>query len=298
MPPARPALETRLRAGTPLILDGATGTELERRGVATRLPLWSARALDSDPELVREIHADYVASGVDAVTANTFRTQRRTLAHAGIAERAQELTARAVALARDAAGGRAWVFGSSPTLEDCYHPERVPDDAALAREHAEHARNLARAGVDAILVETMNTRREAVAALRAARGAGASALASFVCWDGARLLSGEPLADALRAAADEAACAVLVNCLPPSNADACLDVLAAQPLPFGIYPNLGEPEDELGFRRSEELAPERFAELAAGWAARGARVLGGCCGTTPAHLAALVARVRSATGRP
>ena len=289
---ARLALELRLRAGAPLILDGATGTELERRGVATRLPLWSAGALDSDPELVRQIHADYVASGVDAVTANTFRTQRRTLAHAGIADRAEELTRRAVALARSAAGDRAWVLGSSPTLEDCYHPERVPDAAALAREHREHAHNLARAGVDAILVETMNTRREAAAALRAARSAGVPALVSFVCWDGPRLLSGDPLADALRRAADEGACALLVNCLPPSNADACVDVLAGQPLPFGLYPNLGAPEDELGFRRSEEVTPQRFAELAAGWRSRGARVLGGCCGTTPEHLAALVARVR------
>jgi enediyne biosynthesis protein CalE2 len=292
MPISRTALEARLRAGPPLILDGATGTELERRGVETRLPLWSAAALDTHPEIVRQIHADYVACGVDAVTANTFRTQRRSLAHAGMADRAEELTGRAVALAREAAGGRVWVLGSSSTLEDCYHPERVPDAVSLAHEHAEHARNLARAGVDAILVETMNTRREAVAALRAARDAGVPAIASFVCWDGARLLSGEPLADALRGAADEAACALLVNCLPPSNAEECLDALAAQPLPFGIYPNLGVPEDELGFRRSEDLAPDRFGELAAGWAARGARVLGGCCGTTPAHIAALVARVR------
>jgi S-methylmethionine-dependent homocysteine/selenocysteine methylase len=184
------------------------------------------------------------------------------------------------------------VFGSSPPLEDCYHPERVPEDDALAREHAEHARHLADAGVDAILVETMNTRREAVAALRAARDAGIPALASFVCWEGARLLSGEPLADALRAAADEGACAVLANCLPPSNADACLDALSAQPLPFGIYPNLGAPEDELGFRRSEDVSPEQFAALAAGWAARGARVIGGCCGTTPAHLGAVAALMR------
>jgi S-methylmethionine-dependent homocysteine/selenocysteine methylase len=292
MPISRLALEDRLRAGDPLVLDGATGTELERRGVATRLPLWSAAALDSDPEVVHRIHADYVACGVDAVTANTFRTQRRTLAHAGIGDRAEELTLRAVELARSAAGDRAWVFGSSPTLEDCYHPERVPDGATLAREHAEHARHLARAGVDAILVETMNTQREAVAALRAARAVGVPALASFVCWDGARLLSGEPLADALRVAAGEDACAVLVNCLPPSNAAPCLDALAAQPLPFGIYPNLGGPEAESGFRRSEDTPPERFGELAAGWAARGARVLGGCCGTTPVHLAALVARVR------
>jgi S-methylmethionine-dependent homocysteine/selenocysteine methylase len=287
MPLARSELAKRLRGPAPLVLDGATGTELERRGVATRLPLWSAAALDTHPEVVAAIHADYVAAGVDVVTANTFRTQRRSLAHAGWEGRARELTRRAVSLARDAADGRVLVFGSAPTLEDCYHPERVPDDAALAREHAEHARHLADAGVDAILVETMNTIREARAALAAAAEAGAPALASFVCWDGARLLSGEPLADAAAAARDAGACAVLVNCLPPSNVAPCLGVLAAQELPFGAYPNLGEPEDEQGFRRSEDLGPERLAALCAGWIAHGARVIGGCCGTTPAHLAAI-----------
>lgn len=288
-----PTFVDRLRDGArPLLLDGATGTELERRGVATRLPLWSAGALDSHPDLLVAIHADYVASGVDAVTANTFRTQRRTLAAAGQAERAARLTQRAVELARRAADGRAAVLGSCPPLEDCYHPERVPDDAALAREHAEHVANLANAGVDAILVETMNTQREALVALRAAAARGVPALASFVCWDGARLLSGEPLGDAAAAAADAGAIAVLANCLPPSNVDRCLDALAAQPLPFGVYPNLGEPEDELGFRRSQELSPEAFGELAAAWRARGARLLGGCCGTTPAHLAAMALRLR------
>jgi len=226
------------------------------------------------------------------ITANTFRTQRRTLARAGMAERAGELTRRAVELARSAAGERAWVFGSCPPLEDCYHPERVPDDAVLAREHAEHVDHLAEAGVDAILVETINTVREGRAALRAAREAGLPALASFVCWRGASLLSGEALAEAARTAADEGACAVLVNCLPPSNVAPCLDVLGAQPLPFGVYPNLGAPEDELGFRRSEELTPGAFADRTAQWAASGARLLGGCCGTTPAHLAALVRRCK------
>ena len=292
MPLSSSTLAARLRAADPLVLDGATGTELERRGFATHLPLWSAGALDACPELVSHIHADYVASGVDAVTANTFRTQRRTLETAGQGDRAAELTRRAVELARSAAGDRAWVFGSSPPLEDCYHPERVPDAAALAREHAEHARFLAAAAVDAILVETMNTGREALAALRAATAVGVPALVSFVCWERDRLLSGERLGDVAAAVADAGAHAVLVNCLPASNVDACLDALAAQSLPFGVYANLGEPEDEFGFRRREDLSPERFAELGAGWRARGASVLGGCCGTTPAHLAALVRRLR------
>jgi S-methylmethionine-dependent homocysteine/selenocysteine methylase len=175
-----------------------------------------------------------------------------------------------------------WVLGSSPTLEDCYHPERVPNAAALAREHAEHARHLALAGVDAILVETMNTRREAVAALRAANARRcARARVVRVLGRRAPALGRAALPTRCARAADEAACAVLVNCLPPSNADPCLDVLAAQPLPVRDLPEPRRARGRARIPRSEELAPERFAGLAGGLGARGARVLGGCCGTTP-----------------
>jgi S-methylmethionine-dependent homocysteine/selenocysteine methylase len=280
-----------LQRSQALLLDGATGTELERRGVPTGLPLWSAPALLEHPAVVGAIHEDYVAAGVDALTANSFRTQRRTLARAGLGERAGELTARAVALARAAAMRAAphrtvAVLGSAPPLEDCYRPDRVPDAAALAREHAEHIGHLVDAGVDAILVETMNQVREAVAAARAARDAGAPLLVSFVCWKGASLLSGEPLAAALEAVAFAEPLAVLVNCLPPSNVPDCLAVLARQDRPFGVYANLGVPNDATGFTRSEDSAPEVFAEHVASWLAAGARVVGGCCGTTPAHLRA------------
>ena len=288
------ALRARLRAGPPLLLDGALGTELERRGSSAALPLWSTHALLRDPALVQAVHADYVAAGAEVLTANTFRTQRRVLARAGIGERARELTALAVDLARRAAAagpGRVFVVGSAPTLEDCYEPERVPDDGALAAEHAEHARHLAAAGVDAILVETMNTIREAVAAARAARAQGLPCLVSFVCWRGATLLGGEPLDEALAAAAAEGAEAVFVNCLPVSNVAACLPALCAARLPWGIYANLGAPGVLEGPGRAEPWAPAPFAERAAGWVAAGARVVGGCCGTQPAHIAAIAARL-------
>src|SRR5215510_8802405 len=125
-------LRARLRAGAPLLLDGALGTELERRGSSAALPLWSTHALLRDPALVQAVHADYVAAGAEVLTANTFRTQRRVLARAGIGKRARELTLLAVDLARRAsegarsgrgAGRRAFVVGSAPTLEDCYRPD-------------------------------------------------------------------------------------------------------------------------------------------------------------------------------
>jgi S-methylmethionine-dependent homocysteine/selenocysteine methylase len=288
-----PDLIARLSDPAPLLLDGATGTELERRGISCGLPLWSTHALLECPERVAEIHADYVAAGAEALTANTFRTQRRSLARAGLGERAAELTALAVRLARSAAGGRrVFVLGSAPPLEDCYRPELVPGPGALAREHAEHLENLAAAGVDGVLIETMNNANEARACAAAARNLGLLAIVCFVCGAGARLLSGEPLEAGLAALGELPALGVGVNCLPPSLVPACLEVLGRSGRPFGVYPNLGAPEETADQPRSEELDPEEFAARVAAWCELGARFVGGCCGTTPAHLRALATRLR------
>jgi S-methylmethionine-dependent homocysteine/selenocysteine methylase len=293
-----PDLRARLADSEALVLDGGNGTELERRGVPSELPLWSTHALIQAPEVVAAIHADYAGAGADLLTANTFRTQRRTLSRAGLGERAADLTRLAVDLARREALRFAedrsiYVVGSAPPLEDCYRPDLVPAAAALEREHGEHAENLARAGVDAILAETMNCSREAQAAVRAARAAGKPVLVSFVCCDGPHLLSGESLRVALDAVLPEEPAAVLVNCLPASNVAACLPVLRASGKPFGAYCNLGAPTGSQSFARSEEYAPAELAELAVGWKADGARLLGGCCGTTPEHIRAIAQRLRS-----
>jgi S-methylmethionine-dependent homocysteine/selenocysteine methylase len=273
-------LRERLATGPPLLLDGATGTELERLGIPSELPLWSARGLIDAPETVLEIHRAYAAAGAQALTANTFRTQRRTLDTAGQGHRARELTARAMALAREAASHHGiFVLGSAPPLEDCFHPERVPDDSTLAREHAEHARHLVEAGADAILVETMNTIREAVAAVRAARECGVSVLASFVSRESARLLSGEPLGEAIDAVARMGPLAVGVNCLPPRAVPPCLGVLQRCGMPFLVYANLIGP--------GEERSPAEYAGCAAEWIRAGASIVGGCCGTRPEHIRAL-----------
>ncbi len=282
--------ERRIAEGAVIVADGATGTEIERRGLHTGLPLWSSHALIERPEAVEEIHRDYVAAGAEILTANTFRTQARTLARAGAGDRARELTHLAVALARRAAGGSdrmIFVAGSMPPLEDCYRPDRVPPDADLEREHREHARHLADAGADLLLIETVNTVREARAALAAAGSTGLPVWVSFVCGPEARLLSGETLDDALAAVARFSPAVVGVNCLPPRHVGACLPLLAAGAAPFGVYANLGEPDDESGFTRSDECDPEDFAAHARIWRRSGARIVGGCCGTGPDHIRAL-----------
>jgi homocysteine S-methyltransferase len=140
----------------------------------------------------------------------------------------------------------------------------------------------------------MNTIREAVGATRAAREAGAARLVSFVCWEGPTLLSGEPLAAALDAVSAYEPLALLVNCLPPSNVEPCLEVLATQPRPFGVYANLGTPDDVTGFTRSPDCAPDAYAAHAARWLEAGAQLVGGCCGTTPAPLRAVAQKLRAA----
>lgn len=281
----------RLARPEVVVLDGALGTELERRGVPTPEPLWSARALLDQPDVVRAIHAEYVRAGAEVITAGAFRTNIRAVERAGLAGRAEALTHQAVALAREAREGAnrpVWVAGSMSPVEDCYSPWLVPDDDALAREHRLLAGWLAEAGADLILVETMNTVREAAAATRAAVATGLPVLVSFVCGADGRLLSDEALADAVVAVAPLGPDALLVNCIPaPQVADALRELAAHSPLPVGAYGNLGPPVAPDRWTLEDEVTPDRYAALARDWAALGARIVGGCCGTTPAHIAAL-----------
>jgi S-methylmethionine-dependent homocysteine/selenocysteine methylase len=286
------ALRVRLREGPPLLLDAAMGTELERRGASTRVPLWSARALFECPELVLAIHREEVAAGAEILTANTFRTHRRTLAREGLEERSAELTRTAVLLAREAAreaGRVVFVAGSLSPLEDCYRPDLVPAGEALEREHALQAESLAAAGVDGILVDTQNTIRELAAAARWARATGLPVIASMTTDGEGHLLSGEPIEEAVGSLVSLKLEAFSINCVAARSLSADLEHLAraAPGVPLAAYGNLGPPSGEDRTVFAETVSPEDYAALAREWLALGARIVGGCCGTTSAHTAAL-----------
>ena len=289
-----PSLRSRLERGEVILLDGALGTELERRGIPAPLPLWSAEAVRSNPDAVRAIHEEYARAGADAITTATFRATPRAFAKAGLPAEAEEALERAVSLARDArrhAGPprELLIAGAIAPLEDCYRPDRAPSEKDAEPEHAAQAARLARAGVDLILVETMNTIAEARAAVRGARATGLPVLVSFICRDERALLSGERLEEAVRAVAALGPDAVLVNCVSPELAAGCLETIAAStPLPRGAYANAGGPDLQAGtWSFDEAWTPERFAAAALDWARRGAQIVGGCCGTSPAHTRAL-----------
>jgi len=287
-------LKSRLNRGELIVMDGALGTELERRGVKTPLPLWSAQALLDAPDTVRAIHEDYVRAGADILTVNTFRTTARTLGKAGRAGDAESLTERAVKLAREAAenarGARDILLaGAIAPLEDCYEPNLAPDAAVAEKEHAEQAVRLARRGVDLILIETMNSLTEAKAALRGAKPTGLPVLVSFLCRNARELWNGEGLADAVQAVEPLNPDAILVNCVSPNVVGDCVAEMArVTRIPLGCYPNAGEPDMKAGtWRFDPAWTPERFAEAAGGWVVRGAQIVGGCCGTGPEHIRAL-----------
>jgi S-methylmethionine-dependent homocysteine/selenocysteine methylase len=308
-----------MATGNALLLDGATGTELQRRGVDIRLPLWSARALLEAPDMVRAIHADYIAAGADIITTNTFRTHRRTLTRAGLGGRTRELTRFAVSLAREAAqqaDRQVFVAGSISPLEDCYSPQLVPPDDELWIEHAEMAHDLAQAGCDLLLIETMNTIREAVIAARCAATTGLPVCVSFVAglnglppdqFNRARsgeglaaltLLSGESISEAVRAVQHLRLAVILLNCVPLAYIDRAFEELrAAHHGPIGLYANVGYTDDRTGWVLTDDVLPAAYAQQAQYWLQHGATIIGGCCGTTPEHIVALNKVIRDASHR-
>lgn len=286
-----------------LLLGGACGTEIQRRGVPTPLPLWSAAALETHPDVVREIHADHVRAGARLITANTFRTDRRTLAKVGRGAAARDLTKLALRLAREGVGRAGpqrpvLIAGSIAPLEDCYRPDLVPDAGTLRLEHAVKVGNLVAAGAPLALVETMNSVREAVTALEACRAGNLPALVSFVCREDGALLSGESLAEAARAVRALEPLAILVNCCPPDTAARAVAILVdSTDLPVGAYPNGGgQPDTEQGWSWKGGVGRWRWGRGMARVLAAGGRLVGGCCGTTPEHVRALARRVRATDG--
>lgn len=270
------------------LLDGPMGTELLARGVPTPLPGWSAHALDHAPDVVAAIHRDYAAAGATIHTACTFRTRPRT------ADRWEDLARRAVRLCREAIPSTHRVAGSLAPLEDCYRPDLSPPDPRP--EHRALARVLAEEGCDLLLCETFPHVGEALVAVEEAVATGLETWLSLTAGPHADLLTPRQVRDGALHAVRAGASAVLVNCVPATRTldfvRALAEVAGATGVPFGAYANAGAPDDRMGWSPAppDPAAAERYADLAAAWVEAGATILGSCCGTSPAHIAALARR--------
>ena len=252
----------------------------------TPAPQWSARALEQAPDVVAAIHRDYAAAGATVHTAGTFRTTPGVWP-----DRWEALARLAVRLARESVPAGHRVAGSLAPVEDCYSPWLSPPGAR--ESHRALARVLAGAGCDLLLCETFPHPGEALAAAEEAVATGVETWLSLTAGPGADLLTPEQVGETAAEAARRGVAAVLVNCVPAARTAPYVRALAGLGVPFGAYANAGAEAEGIGWGPAP-AGPARYAHFAAGWVAEGATIVGTCCGTGPAHVAALARRVLAA----
>jgi S-methylmethionine-dependent homocysteine/selenocysteine methylase len=286
-----------------LVLDGGMGSELRRRGVPLSAACWNAAANLSAQALVEQIHLDYVAAGADIITANTFASTRFVLAGAGLDAEFAALNGAAITAARaarDEAATGALVAASISCLPPRFDRGLYPSPEVEFRAYVELAEFCAERDVDLILLEMLQDPVHAALACRAVAGLGLPVCAGISC----RLAGREPR---------HGEAAALVGFDEPSIAmEAVLDcVLAHDPQAIAIMhtpleamlPALARVGSvwngplaayaEIPYREDPEalgaapVTPATYADAARGWIDAGANIIGGCCGTGPAHIEAL-----------
>ena len=277
-----------------IVADGAMGTMLYGKGIYVN------RCYDelslSQPDLVQEIHKEYLKAGAELLETNTFGANPMKLEPHGLAERCEEINRRGAELARDVAGERAWVGGSVGPLGKPLSPIgkiSVEEAVALFRPQI---RGLLRGGVDLLVLETMSDVEELRAAVQAARAEGSVpilAMATFPA-EGRTILGYTP-EEVVRAMSSLGVELVGANCSegPHDMLDTVQRLRAAtSELPLAAMPNAGHPrkhDDRFLYMTS----PEYVAEYARRFIQAGASLVGGCCGTTPDHIRAVSAMVKA-----
>lgn len=293
-------IHRKLSGGQVVILDGAIGTEILRRNVT-----WADHQLANQPEFVRGIHEDYVRAGADVISTNSFQLCRRALhnhfrdekhrRHIGAGDldtRANQLLAASVQLAiegRKRAGGegKVAVAAAITTLEWCFRPDLAPGEQQAREEYREIFQVVKGAGADLILLETVNSIGEARVALEVAKAVGLPCWIAFVPDRTGKLFTGETLSQAVAQLEPLKVDAILLNCAPPDDITAGLKEMAPHvTAPMGTYAHIGR-FDPPEWMFTDEYPPDRYTSESAQWKKMGARILGGCCGTTPDHIAAL-----------
>ena len=292
-PPTRETLKTL----PPLVLDGAWGTELEKLGAqpGEMCDPWNTE----HPERVQRVAEAYVEAGAQIVLTNTFSANRITLAKHGLEGRVAEINRAGAEISRRAAQGRAYVFASlGPTGKMVMMGEVTPE--AVEAAYAEQAAALIEGGADALVLETMADAVEAEAALRGAVSvAGERPVGVSFTFDsgegGAFTMMGVSIEQAWALAHDGGASFVGANCgagIETFPALARRYAACGDALPIWIKGNAGQPELVDG-RTVFRATPQVYADAVAPLLAAGARMIGGCCGSTPEHVRAIADRMRN-----
>jgi len=261
------------------LLDGGMGQELIRRSGATPTPLWSARIMLDNPQLVEDLHVDFIKAGAKVIALNNYTATPARLARdasAALFEPIHKAAIKAARSAREKAGDAdVQIAGCLPPIIASYKPELAPDaEACLAQYRA--LVDIQKPGVDLMICETMSTIREAVAAVTASTQAGLKTIISFSLDDKAPncLRSGETLADAIAAVSPLGVHAVTVNCSMPETVSRAMAALTAATPFTGGYANGFQSVDALeaggtvaGLKTRKDLTPQAYAKYAEDWIA-------------------------------
>jgi homocysteine S-methyltransferase len=272
--------------------DGAMGTLLAERGIPSG-SCFEALCLER-PELILEIHREYLAAGASVITTNSFGANAQKLASFALESRAVEINRRAAGLAREAvmeAGKQAWVAGSVGPLgvSGSEAEARGIDREALFRGQIAA---LLDGGCDLILLETFQDPGELSLALRIAKSLGTKPVITLIASpESGRLPGGAWVGDVLETLGNEGADLVGLNCVNGPQAMLRLVEKIAPTRPLAVFPNAGRPFYQEG-RISYGTTPEYFADLGRRMVESGAALVGGCCGTSPQHIKALSAALK------
>jgi len=297
-------IQERLGSGDMLILDGAMGTELQRRGVPMDGIAWSGLALETHPGIVRGVHEDYLKAGADILITNSFATSRHVLAPVGLADKAAALTRRSVELACEAVARAApdrsiLIAGSISSFVPFGNNRHRPAPAAERASYREQAEQLAEAGADFLALEMIRDIDQASTIVEAASATGLPFWVGFTCRlsdDGDTVLllgrdAERPLADCMAPVLAAGPCtAVEVMHADLKTTDRALDIVYKNWTgPVVCYPECSQWENPNWV--FGDLTPEALVTAAEGWVDRGVAVVGGCCGIGPDHIAALARRL-------
>jgi methionine synthase I (cobalamin-dependent)/5,10-methylenetetrahydrofolate reductase len=290
-----PTLHELLSDGKPHIFDGAMGTMLHHQGAPGNL-LFDEMALRR-PDLVRAVHLAYVKAGAELIETNSFGANPIKLASAGLDDETEVLNAAAARVAREAAGSDAAVIGAIGPLGVRLEPFGELSVSEAEQAFGRQVDGLLQGGVDGFVLETFSDIPELEAAIRAVRARSSLAIiAQVTVGEDAATAYGtapEVFGPALVAAGADA---VGVNCSTgPSVVLEAIERLARViTVPLTGQPNAGQPRD-VGDRKLYVASPEYVGEYARRMVEAGARLVGGCCGTTPEHIAAIKRYTRAAT---
>jgi len=278
-----------------VVADGAMGTMLYAKGIFIN------RCFDelnlSAPQIVKEIHQEYVRAGAEVLETNTFGGNRIRLSAFGFGEKIRAINQAGIRLAREAAGERAFVAGAIGPLGAPIEPLGPISFAEARTAFKEQADALVEAGIDLLVLETfyeLSEMREAIFAAREAAGPEMVIVAQVTVEDDGNLRDGTSTETFTRSLNEWPVDVIGVNCSagPKAVLDTIEKMVALTAKPLSAMPNAGLPAKVEG-RNIYLCSPEYMAQYARRYLQAGVRVIGGCCGTTPEHIKTICSEVRS-----